>query len=148
MLSYHLHARGRAWVKLVDADACKMHCINSVVYCVISIIFASYLLVLDDLWGFSYKVPFIYVLTMQAKKACFRISHFQGPSRSQKGLGFLPRHFLGKYKTWSTWTSPGPARDPRKGPWHGQIPWPRHGAHFSPRGSDAVRFYVGCFVLT
>jgi hypothetical protein len=55
-----------------------------------------YLLVLDDLWGFSYKVPFICVLTLHAEKACFRIFHFQRPSRSQKGLGFLPRRFFGE----------------------------------------------------
>ena len=101
-----------------------------------------------DFCGFSNDPLYLGYNSVEQENPVLCILNFQGPSRTQKDLGFFEYYFFMKSNTWSTGTSraePGGPKEPR---WCGPVGGPRHTPAFSRRISDRLVFHATTFVLT
>ena len=90
---------------------------NFVVYCHIfqhiCILFNVISMFYIDFWGFSNDPLYLGYNSAEQENPVLCIFNFQGPSWTQKDLGFFEKHFFGNTRSWSTWTT-----------WGGQVAWP------------------------
>jgi hypothetical protein len=101
-----------------------------------------------DFWGFSNDPLYLGYNSAEQENPVLCIFNFQGPSRTQKDLGFFLEQFFIKTKAWSTWTSRGASRGPKEHQWRGPVGGPRHLPPFGRRISDCLVFRATAFVLT
>ena len=124
---------------------------NFVIYCHIfqhiCILFNVTSMFYIDFWGFSKVSLYLGYNSAEQENPVLCIFNFQGPSRTQKDLGFFEDFFM-KENTWSTGTSraePGGPKGPR---WRGPRGGPRHPNPFDRRISNCLVFCATAFVLT
>ena len=58
-----------------------------------------------DFWGFTNDPLYFGYNSAEQENPVLCIFDFQGPSRTQKDLGFFLEQFFIKTKAWSAWTS-------------------------------------------
>ena len=117
---------GRAWVKLGDVDACKMHTWTLHFITCYSMLFASYKGYIHDLYwvlGIINNFPIFLELTLRCQKThFFYILMFQGPKRHPNDLKLYGDHFFWKERNVG-------AKESKKRRPEGQNKW-AHAARF------------------
>jgi len=143
---------GRAWVKLGDVDACKMHTWTLHFITCYSMLFASYKGYIHDLYwvlGIINNFPIFLELTLRCQKTPFSIFWcFRDPNDVQMTWNFTGIIFLEGTKRRRKGIEETETRRPKGVGPRGQIPWPRGVPHPGPRASAAVDLSSRSFVLT
>jgi len=143
---------GRAWVKLGDVDACKMHTWTLHFITCYSMLFASYKGYIHDLYwvlGIINNFPIFLELTLRCQKTPFSIFWcFRDPNDVQMTWDFTGITFLEGTKRRRKGIEETETRRPKGVGPRGQIPWPRGVPHPGPRASAAVDLSSRSFVLT
>ena len=143
---------GRAWVKLGDVDACKMHTWTLHFITCYSMLFASYKGYIHDLYwvlGIINNFPIFLELTLRCQKTPFSIFWcFRDPNDVQMTWNFTGIIFLEGTKRRRKGIEETETRRPKGVGPRGQIPWPRGTHQTGPRASAAVDPSSRSFVLT
>ena len=143
---------GRAWVKLGDVDACKMHTWTLHFITCYSMLFASYKGYIHDLYwvlGIINNFHIFLELTLHCQKTPFSIFlRFRRPNHVIMTWDFTGITFLEGTKRRRKGIEETETRRPNGVAPCGQIPWPRGVPHPGPRASAAVDPSSRSFVLT
>ena len=143
---------GRAWVKLGDVNACKMHTWTLHFITCYSMLFASYKGYIHDLYwvlGIINNFPIFLELTLRCQKTPFSIFWcFRDTNDVQMTWNFTGIIFLEGTKRRRKGIEETETRRPKGVGPRGQIPWPRGVPHPGPRASAAVDLSSRSFVLT
>ena len=143
---------GRAWVKLGDVDACKMHTWTLHFITCYSMLFASDKGYIHDLYwvlGIINNFPIFLELTLHCQKTPFSIFlRFRRPNHVIMTWDFTGITFLEGTKRRRKGIEETETRRPKGVGPRRQIPWPRGTHQNGPRASAAVDLSSRSFVWT